>query len=378
MKEIWLCALFTLGVLIVDRLPYRVWLLPLLNLCLVSEIFKNFWGPSNGIYFAFIAIELLALHFFVKNKNKTLASFVWIFPLLVLVIVKATFVTKWVGISYLAFKMLYLSAEISHAKTDDDKPSWHEALNFFLFLPVFFMGPIFRLRDFRKAMRNRKPIDFGYIPRIAWGAAQWFWVSESLAPLSFESYFLDGYKHGGWDFLLCCFAGLLEVYFKFNGFMDIALGTCNLLGWHLPENFNEPFKARNMREFWNRWHITLNHFMRDMVFLPFSKFISKRYSWNIHVTICLSFVLTFALTGIWHGFAVNYLLYGLFHGLSLVIHYMWTLELKRRNVNIKTYEANTAILWASRVITLTFMALSMFFFQNSISGMGKVLKALVW
>jgi D-alanyl-lipoteichoic acid acyltransferase DltB (MBOAT superfamily) len=111
----------------------------------------------------------------------------------------------------------------------------------------------------------------------------------------------------------------LYLYFDFAGYCHIAIGTGVFWGIRLPENFNNPYLARNLAEFWNRWHITLSHILRDYLFYPLSLSIKRSRSLRAypHVAIILPPIVTFLVAGFWHGAGIGYVIYGLFHGVGL-------------------------------------------------------------
>jgi len=102
-----------------------------------------------------------------------------------------------------------------------------------------------------------------------------------------------------------------------------------LIGIPVPENFDNPFAARNVRDFWNRWHITLSHNMRDVVFAPLSKFFARLFGpAHVNHAIALTIVVVFLLIGIWHGVGWNFAAYGAAHALGVVVNHYYTIGLE--------------------------------------------------
>jgi membrane protein involved in D-alanine export len=111
------------------------------------------------------------------------------------------------------------------------------------------------------------------------------------------------------------------LFFDFAGYSAFAIGLSYLFGIHRPENFNRPFPARNIRDFWNRWHISLSTWLRDHVYMRFVLAATQgRWFGNKHITSYLGFLLSFGLMGLWHGTAAHYLLYGLYHATLIIGH----------------------------------------------------------
>ena len=125
----------------------------------------------------------------------------------------------------------------------------------------------------------------------------------------------------------------LYLYFDFAGYSAFAVGVSYLLGIHTPENFNRPFLAGNIKDFWNRWHISLSTWLRDHVYMRFMLAATKgRWFTGKYTASYLGLFLTFGLMGLWHGIEPYYLLYGLYHGTLLVGHDLFTRWNKPRRV----------------------------------------------
>ena len=111
-----------------------------------------------------------------------------------------------------------------------------------------------------------------------------------------------------------------QVYFDFSGYCDMAIGAALLFNIKIPINFNSPYKATDIQEFWRRWHITLGRFLRDYIYIPLGgskKGVSRTY---------INILIMFGIAGIWHGAAWTFVIWGLLHGIALVIHRLWQLS----------------------------------------------------
>ena len=146
------------------------------------------------------------------------------------------------------------------------------------------------------------------------------------------------------------YAYTFYLFFDFAGYSAFAIGFSYLLGIHTPENFNRPFLSRDIRDFWNRWHISLSSWFRDHVYNRFV-FTALKGHWfkNRYTASYLGYMLTMGLMGIWHGTALNYLVYGLYHGLLLSA----TDWLNRRFKNNRLLNDNR-FLWRAASIVVTF------------------------
>jgi D-alanyl-lipoteichoic acid acyltransferase DltB (MBOAT superfamily) len=109
------------------------------------------------------------------------------------------------------------------------------------------------------------------------------------------------------------------VYFDFSGYSDMAVGLGLLLNIRLPVNFNSPYKATSVIQFWQRWHITLTDFINAYVYMPLMR---ARESFSFYYSLCVT-VIAMTVVGLWHGASWNYVLFGLLHGLALVVNHLW-------------------------------------------------------
>ena len=137
-----------------------------------------------------------------------------------------------------------------------------------------------------------------------------------------KSYWIDRLADGGLLNTLSYMYGYsLYLYFDFAGYSAFAVGVSYLLGIHTPENFNRPFLAGNIKDFWNRWHISLSTWLRDHVYMRFMLAATKgRWFTGKYTASYLGYFLTFGLMGLWHGPQLRYILYGLYHASLLVGH----------------------------------------------------------
>jgi D-alanyl-lipoteichoic acid acyltransferase DltB (MBOAT superfamily) len=173
----------------------------------------------------------------------------------------------------------------------------------------------------------------------------------------------------------------LYLYCNFSGFCDIAIGAAGLIGIPVPENFRVPFLARNVQDFWNRWHITLSHYMRDVVFSPLSRSLARVMGpARVNHAIALTILVVFLLIGIWHGVGWNYVAFGAIHGLGVVWNHYCTIGLKKflGRDGFKAYNSNRWIRCGAIVLTFCYVAFSLFFFANTPSEMREILSAIKW
>ena len=115
----------------------------------------------------------------------------------------------------------------------------------------------------------------------------------------------------------------VQIYVDFGAYTDVAIGFARMLGIALPENFNRPYLAPNIREFWSRWHMTLSSWVRDYVFLPAGRGLFKTRLRSAPIAIAaVSYLVTFLVVGAWHGVTAPFLLWGLYHGVLLAAYHV--------------------------------------------------------
>jgi membrane protein involved in D-alanine export len=147
------------------------------------------------------------------------------------------------------------------------------------------------------------------------------------------------------------YAYTFHLFFDFAGYSAFAIGVSYFFGIHTPENFDRPFLARNIRDFWNRWNITLSFWFRDHVYMRFA-FVAMRGKWfkNKNAIAIRGYYLSFGLMGLWHGFEPNFVLYGLYHGTLLSGYDIFSRWNKRHQV------WGSGPFWTAASVLLTFHA----------------------
>jgi len=197
--------------------------------------------------------------------------------------------------------------------------------------------------------------------------------------LAYSNLLLDNHYHPWIDLPVAAIFYYLFLYNNFSGFCDMAIGCAGLIGIPVIENFNNPFAARNMREFWNRWHISLSQYMRDVCFSPLSKYFARLFGpANVNHAIALTIMVVFLLIGIWHGTGWNYIVFGLLNGVGVIATHYHTIGLKKwlGREGFKAYNANPWIRAAAVAITFCYFAFTLFFFANTPGQMKEIFSVM--
>jgi membrane protein involved in D-alanine export len=284
-----------------------------------------------------------------------------------------------IGISYLAFRSSHLVLEIRNGTVP--RPGFLDYLAFCFFAPLIPVGPINPYSNHHRGFdANPPPIPAGRAwLRILVGLVKYKFLGGIFFQMTYTNLLTDDHYHPWIDLPVAMLFYYLFLYSNFSGFCDIAIGAAGLMGIPVVENFNNPFAARNVKDFWNRWHITLSQYMRDVVFAPLSKFLVRLSGPALaNHAIALTIVIVFLLVGVWHGVGWNFAAYGAVHALGVVANHYYTIFLKKRlgAVRFKAYNANPWIRAVAVTGTFCYCGASLFFFANTFPEMKEIISTL--
>jgi alginate O-acetyltransferase complex protein AlgI len=218
------------------------------------------------------------------------------------------------GLSYVTFQVIAYLAEVYKKAGESEKDIL--AFSFYLLLfPKIPVGPITRYRQLRDQIHNIQvePQDVADgIRRFIRGFAKKALVADTLGKVVAPIFNLTSPVVQPWIAWLVIISYALQLYFDFSGYTDMALGLGRMMGLRFMENFNFPYLAKSIGDFWRRWHISLSSWFRDFVFYPLER---RRLKWMGQP---INILIVFALTGLWHGLTRNFLIWGLIHGMALI------------------------------------------------------------
>ncbi len=236
------------------------------------------------------------------------------------------------GISYYTFMSIAYLIDVKRSAVSANKNIFKLAL-FLSFFPHILIGPITKYGQVKDSLYSTKKYDSFNVQkgilRIIWGLFKKVVVADRLIrPVLILSQGGEEYK--GIYVLILMVLYSYRIYCDFTGGIDIAIGTASLFGVRLPENFIRPYFSKSIIEYWRRWHITLASFFRNYVFFPLSvskpmlllsKVLRKHFGNNVakKVPMYLSITIVWSLTGLWHGGSLNFLFWGLFNALFIII-----------------------------------------------------------
>lgn len=285
---------------------------------------------------------------------------------------------RWLGFSYVAFRLLHTLRDRLTGKLP--ALSLPEFVTYIIFFPAFTAGPIDRAQRFTQDLRKLEPLPLA--PggqRMLWGIFKKFAIADTLALIALNAVNAGQVTSGLWLWVLL-YAYALRIYFDFSGYTDIAIGLGNLMGFHLPENFDRPYFKPNLTAFWNSWHITLAQWFRAYFFNPLTRAMrSAGRKYPLWLVVLAGQLSTMLLIGLWHGVTWNFAAWGLWHGVGLFVHSRWTEATRARLVGL------TALPWLQRslaaaggLITFHYVALGWVWFAlPSMALSGKVFLKLL-
>ncbi len=278
---------------------------------------------------------------------------------------------SFLGISYLTFKGTQLVMETRDGLIKQEIPL-SKLLYFLLFFPVISSGPIDRYRRFEKEMTaeitgeqyklllyegiNKIFLGFLYKYIIGYAINHYFIANiRFIARSHFEHhlYYMYGYS--------------LYLFFDFAGYSAFAIGVSYIMGVKSPENFHKPFISRNIKDFWNRWHLSLSFWFRDYVYMRFVFWMTKK-KWikNRNLISNLGYILLFLIMGVWHGLELQYILYGIYHAVLMVLYNSF----ERFNKKHKWWPQNKFTRVAGIIITFHFVCFGFYIFSGQLFQKG--------
>ena len=218
-----------------------------------------------------------------------------------------------VGISFYTFQCLSYTIDVYRGNVPPQK----NILSFGAYVSMFpqlIAGPIVRYSDIARQLEHRthsREMAFAGLRRFLIGLGKKVILADNFALLI--KLFRESGEKSVLFYWLYAIAFLFNIYFDFSGYSDMAIGIGRIFGFHFPENFNYPYLSKSVTEFWRRWHITLGSWFRDYVYIPMGGNRVSRGRWVFNI------LTVWMLTGLWHGAAWNFVLWGLFFGILLMI-----------------------------------------------------------
>lgn len=269
-----------------------------------------------------------------------------------------------VGISFYTFQSMSYTIDVYRG----DSPPRRNILDYSLFIaffPQLVAGPIVRDGEFFHELDRHRSVDFAAFREglvlIALGYVKKVVVADNLAAVV-DPVFDATTGQGSWDTLLAIYAFAFQIYCDFSGYTDIAIGCALLLGFRFPKNFNYPYVAGSIQDFWRRWHMTLSRWLRDYLYISLGG--NRRGPSRTNINL----LLTMLLGGLWHGASWNFVIWGGLHGIYLAI------ERKIRERWPGWYAGGRAMSCLRIAITFHLVCFAWIFFRaRDLAGAGRIL-----
>lgn len=224
------------------------------------------------------------------------------------------------GISYITFQAIGYLIEINRGNQNPEK-NFGLFATYVLFFPKLLSGPIERAHNFIPQLYQKHEFNYEQVvkglKRILWGLFLKLVVANRLS-LYTDAVFNNFDKHSGITLFIASVFFTIQLYADFAGYTDLAIGSAQILGYRLMENFNSPFIAKSVTEFWRRWHISLTTWVNEYIYNPI---VINLRSWNKWAVVFAA-MLTFLILGFWHGASWNFIIFGLLQGIALTIEFL--------------------------------------------------------
>ena len=230
------------------------------------------------------------------------------------------------GVSYFTFKLISYLIEVHRGNMSATKDLVAFS-TFVAFFPTIMAGPIDRPNQFFPQLENNRIFKYDNVAegcrRILWGMFLKMCIADRISPYV-DAVFQNYTHHNATTIIVASFLASIEMYADFCGYSEMAIGVGKMMGITIRENFNRPFFAQNIADFWRRWHMSLTTWITDYIFKPLTIVFRDWGMFGLH----LATVMNLVIIGAWHGANWTYVVFGLYHGALMII--VATLEKKRK------------------------------------------------
>ena len=343
------------------------WITFVLSIGIAIAVFKE--QPNHFINLVIFIVEtylLVRLGFHFRDKKSTKYPIIFLASLLLIaaktVVVWKVSIFGFLGISYMTFKVLQIIFE-TYDGIIKESIGLIDYLQFLLFFPTISSGPIDRSKRFMEDIYHIIPRE-EYVELLGTGLFRLLLGLVYKVVLSGLLYLaINHIPHRGLLFTTISYMYLYTFYlfFDFAGYSLMAVGVSNIMGIQTPMNFNKPFLSIDIKDFWNRWHISLSTWLRDFVF---SRIVmkSRRHKWfkTRLTTAMVAYMLNMIFMGFWHGLSWSYIIYGVYHGV-LMAGFEWY---QKKSKFYKKYKQKTAYKVVSWFVTMHLVMIGLLIFSE--------------
>jgi membrane protein involved in D-alanine export len=289
------------------------------------------------------------------------------------------------GLSFLFFKMLHVIVDSASGTLGDLRVTTY--VNYCLNFTTFLMGPIQRYQNFDEQWRGEKAsiepgfeAHLGAVNRVLRGLVKKFVVAELLWHFSIRPG-MPIESLGALQLLVRTYVFYLYLYCDFSGYCDVVIGVGSLMGVRPPENFNLPFLARNVSDYWLRVHRTLTTWLTDYVFNPCFAALLRRMTerFGTYVPMAIALLVTMLVSGLWHGTTMAFVYFGLLHGVYLVIQHGYSTWMRKRlgRKRFAAFSRHIVVHGAAVFVTYNLTSLAYLFFVLDADEVARVVTRVV-
>ena len=343
------------------------WITFVLSIGIAIAVFKE--QPNHFINLVIFIVEtylLVRLGFYFREKKSTKYPIIF-FASLLLIAAKTVVIWKvsifgFLGVSYMTFKVLQIIFE-TYDGIIKEPIGLIDYLQFLLFFPTISSGPIDRSKRFMEDIHQTIPRE-EYVELLGTGLFRLLLGLVYKVVLSGLLYLaMNHIPNRGLLFTTISYMYLYTFYlfFDFAGYSLMAVGVSNIMGIQTPMNFNKPFLSIDIKDFWNRWHISLSTWLRDFIF---SRIVMKsmRHKWfkTRLTTAMVAYMLNMIFMGFWHGLSWSYIIYGVYHGV-LMAGFEWY---QKKSKFYKKYKQKTAYKVVSWFVTMHLVMIGLLIFSE--------------
>lgn len=231
-----------------------------------------------------------------------------------------------IGISFFTFQSISYTVDV-YRKVTEPLRRWYDYMLYISLFPQLIAGPIIRYNTIAEQLVSRNITMEDRVAgfyRFAIGLGKKVLIANTVAVVADEVFAMDYATLSSGAAWIGILAYTFQIYFDFSGYSDMAIGIGRMLGFRFSENFNVPYISQSISEFWRRWHITLGGFMKEYLYIPLggNRISARRTYFNL--------VVVFFISGLWHGASWTFVLWGLFHGLFLILDRLFMLDLLKK------------------------------------------------
>jgi alginate O-acetyltransferase complex protein AlgI len=278
-----------------------------------------------------------------------------------------------VGLSYMLFRQIHFVVDMAQGQIE--QVSLWDYLNYQFNLFGLLAGPIQRYQDFRESWVALHPLaddwskQLRITARLFTGVVKLALIAPFFLHWAESAYVRQLHVWKPEDvarFAKLFYAYPAYIFFNFSGYCDVVIAGAALVGIRLPENFNHPYFARNMIDYWTRWHMSLTNWIRDYLFTPLYKYGAEKWPTRSKALTYACYFITLTLVGVWHGSTWNFVIFGLLNGVGVMVTKMWEQNIIRRRgrAGLREYLKSPSIHAIAWVMTMNFVCLTLLFFPT--------------